>query len=824
MNEQHLDALLNAMTLEEQVSLLAGASFWTTVAVERLHIPALKVTDGPNGARGGGSLVGGVKAASFPVAISLASTWNTALVTQVGQALAQEAQSKGAQVLLAPTVNLHRSTQNGRNFECYSEDPFLSARVCVAYIQGVQRQGVGATVKHYVGNESEFERMSISSDIDERALRELYLVPFEAAVKEARTWAVMCSYNKLNGTFASENRRLLTDILKREWGFDGVVMSDWFATHTTLESMNAGLDLEMPGPAKYRGQKLLEAVRAGEVPAEAIQDSARRVLRLLTRVGAFERPAPAGEQAIDRPEHRALIRRAGAEGTVLLKNDGVLPLDPKRLKKLALIGPNAMTAQIMGGGSAQVNAHYRVSPYEGIQAQLGGSVVLGYEAGCANHKLLPLLQQPVTAEYFNNRGLSGEGVSGTGLTQAEVMWLDEPAPGVSAGSFSARLSTRFTPDEDGEHHFGLVSAGLSRLLVDGRLVVDNWSAWKQGDTFFGAGSEEATGKLDLRAGHAYEVTIEYASPAEDIMGIRAVRAGVTRPLGDEHLERAARLAADCDVALVFVGHNGEWDTEGVDRPHMDLVGRQNELVERVARANPNTVVVLQTGAPVTLPWLDAVAGVLQAWYPGQEAGNAIADVLFGGVAPSGRLPQTFPVRLEDNAAHGNYPGANGRVRYGEGVFTGYRHHDTKNIAPLFPFGFGLTYTTFAYGDLRLSAEALQPGDTLTVTLDVTNTGPRAGQEVVQLYVRDEQASLPRPEKELKGFLKVDLAPGETKRVTLTLGMRALAYFDDASAAWVAEAGRFEVLVGSSSRDIRARAAFTLQRDWVGSLETAQAAF
>ncbi|MCY1075204.1 beta-glucosidase [Archangium lansingense] len=824
MNEQHIDTLLNAMTLEEQVSLLAGASFWMTVPVERLGIPAIKVSDGPNGARGGGSLVGGVKAASFPVAISLASTWNTALVAQVGQALGQEAHSKGARVLLAPTVNLHRSTQNGRNFECYSEDPFLSAQVCVAYIQGVQGEGVGATVKHYVGNESEFERMSISSEIDERALRELYLVPFEAAVKEARTWAVMCAYNKLNGTFASENRRLLTDILKREWGFDGVVMSDWFATHTTVESVNAGLDLEMPGPTKHRGQKLLEAVRAGEVHAETLQDSARRVLRLLTRVGAFERPAPAEEQAIDRPEHRALIRRAGVEGTVLLKNDGVLPLDPKQLKKLALIGPNVQTAQIMGGGSAQVNAHYRVSPYEGIQAQLGEGVELAYEAGCSNHKLLPLLQGQLSAEYFSNRDLSGEAVSGPSVAQAEVMWSTEPAPGVNADSFSARLSTRFTPVEDGEHHFGLVSAGLSRLFVNGQLVVDNWGAWKQGETYFGAGSQEATGTLRLQVGHAYDVTIEYATPAEGVMGLRAVRAGVTLPLGTEHLERAAQLAASCDVALVFVGHNGEWDSEGQDRSHMELVGRQNELIERVASANPNTVVVLQTGSPVSLPWLDKVAGVLQAWYPGQEAGNAIADVLFGAADPSGRLPQTFPVRLEDNAAHAHYPGGNGKVRYGEGLFVGYRHHDTKNIAPLFPFGFGLSYTTFAYGGLRMSAESLQPGDTLTVTLDVTNTGQRAGQEVVQLYVRDERASLPRPEKELKGFCKVDLRPGETKTVTLTLGMRALAYFDDARAAWVAEAGRFEVLVGSSSRDLRARAAFTLQRDWVQPLERSQAAF
>lgn len=808
--EARIEALLAAMTLDEQVALLAGANFWTTVPIERLGIPAIKVSDGPNGARGGGSLVGGVKAASFPVGIALAASWNTALVEQIGQALADEAKSKGARVLLAPTVNIHRSTLNGRNFECYSEDPYLSARLAVAYVGGLQSQGVSATIKHFVGNESEFERMTMSSEIDERALREIYLPPFEAAVREAGTWAVMCSYNKLNGTYASEHQALLVDLLKREWGFDGVLMSDWFATHSTADAANHGLDLEMPGPARFRGEQLVAAVRAGEVDTAAVQESARRVLRLIDRVGAFGDPAIPDEQAIDRPEHRALIRRAGAEGSVLLKNDGVLPLDKRALRTIALIGPNAKTAQIMGGGSAQVNAHYRVSPFEGVAAQAAGEeLALGYELGATNYKFLPLLGHACTLEYFNGRELAGPVVHRAEAASAELMWLHDLPTGVQPSAFSVRLRTRYTPEAAGEHQFSLISAGPSRLLVGDQLVVDNWDGWKRGDTYFGEGNAEAIGPVALQAGQSYDVTIEYASPGAGSLGIKAVRAGAIRPLGDDAIERAAALAAAADVAVLFVGLTGEWDSEGADRPHMDLPGRQNELIARVAAANPRTVVVLQSGGPVTMPWLGQVAAVLQSWYPGQECGNAIADVLFGAVSPSGKLPQTFPQRLQDNPAYINYPGDNGRVRYGEGIFVGYRYYEKKQIAPLFPFGFGLSYTSFAYGQLRLSAPALGPDEQLAISVDVTNTGERAAQEIVQLYVRDPEARVTRPEQELKGFAKVELAPGETKTVTLALDRRALAYWDDLQHAWVAEAGAFELAVGASSSDIRARASFQL---------------
>jgi beta-glucosidase len=819
--EARINALVDAMTLEEQVSLLAGADFWTTVPIERLDIPAIKVTDGPNGARGGGSLVGGVKAASFPVSIALASTWNTELVEQIGQALADEARSKSARVLLGPTVNIHRSTLNGRNFECYSEDPFLSSQVCRAYITGLQRAGVAATIKHFVGNESEFERMTISSEIDERALREVYLPPFEVAVKDAQVWAVMAAYNKLDGTFASEHPRLLTGILRREWGFDGVVMSDWFATHSTVEGAEAGLDLEMPGPTRHRGDQLVQAVHSGQVSADSVRESARRVLRLIARVGAFDDPSMVEEQAIDRPEHRTLIRRAGAESIVLLKNESILPLDKNSLNVVAVIGPNARTAQIMGGGSAQLNAHYRVSPEQGIAGHVGPTVRVEHAAGCTNNKLLPVLRGKFNVEYFNTPDLSGPVVFREERADGEAMWFNEVAPGVDRAPFSVRLSGRYTPETSGEHQFGLTSVGLSRLFLNGTLLVDNWDAWAPGDTYFGRGSKEATGTINLEANRTYAVTVEYAYQTDGPLGMKALRIGAMRPLGDEALEEAVRLAAAADVAVLCVGLNGEWDTEGQDRPHMDLVGRQNELITRVAAANPRTIVVLQTGGPVTMPWLSHVPAVLQAWYPGQECGNAIADVLFGQVNPAGRLPQTLPVRVEDNPAFINYPGENGRVRYGEGIFVGYRYYDKKQIEPLFPFGHGLSYTSFEYADLRLSTDSIAPGGDLTVSIDVRNTGARAGQEVVQLYVRDPQARLMRPPKELKGFRKVSLQPGETRRVSLTLDMRALAYFDDAAAAWVAEGGTFEVLVGSSSRDIRARAMFTLTGDWVQPVDTAE---
>ena len=816
---EFIDSLLGQMTLQEKAALLAGVDMWHTVPVERLDIPSLKMTDGPNGARGSGRSANSLTAACFPVGIALAATWNTELVERVGQALAQETLSKGARVLLAPTVNIHRSPLNGRNFECFSEDPYLSARMAVAYINGVQSQGVGATVKHFICNDSEFERHTISSEVHERALREIYLVPFKAAVQEAGVWAVMASYNKVNGVYASENADTLTRILRDEWGFDGLIMSDWYGTKSTAASVNAGLDLEMPGPAIWRGENLLQAVKDGEVNEAIIDKRAHRVLQLIDKAGMFTQRATTPEQAIDRPEHRALAREAAAEGVVLLKNEhDVLPLRRETLRSLAIIGPNAKTARIMGGGSSTVNPHYAITPFAGITASAGDGISVGYEPGCTNHKLLPLLDSSLLSpdrerterglilEFFNNADLSGAPVLTTRTGATELYWLGQVPEGVDARQFSVRCSGWFMPQETGTYIFGLVSAGLSRFFIDGREVIDDWTQQTAGESYYGIGTIEVKDTIDLEAGRAYEFAIELSKNA--MVPLTAMHLGCLLQLPADALERAARLAAAADVALICVGLSNEWESEGFDRPDMELVGEQAALIEQVAAANKHTVVILNTGSPITMPWLDRVAAVAQAWYPGQECGNAIADVLFGDVTPSGKLSQTFPARLEDNPAFINYPGENGRVYYGEGLFVGYRYYEKKDITPLFPFGFGLSYTTFGYSNLRLSSTQIGPDDTLSVMVDITNTGQRVGKEVVQLYVRDATSSLQRPNKELKSFAKVQLAPGETKTVTLTIARDALAYYDDLAQKWVAEAGEFVALVGSSSQDIRATATFT----------------
>ncbi|SMQ73663.1 beta-glucosidase [Devosia lucknowensis] len=803
MTATRIRQLLEQMTLEEKVAILSGEDFWSVPSIERLGIGKLRVSDGPNGARGGGSLVGGVKSASFPVGIAIGSTWNVELAREIGTALADEVKSKGAHMLLAPTVNIHRSVTNGRNFECYSEDPLLSAELAVAYIGGLQDQGIGATIKHFVGNESEIERTTISSEIDERSLREIYLIPFEWAVKKAGTWGIMSSYNRLNGTFTSEHNWLLGTVLRDEWGYDGIVMSDWFGSHSTSETVNAGLDLEMPGPPRDRGQKLVDAVNAGSVTVETLDDRVLAMMRLMERVGSLDDHRPHQERADDRPEHRALIRRAGAEAAVLLKNDGVLPLAGEG--KIAVIGPNAKTAQIMGGGSAQLNAHYRVSPWQGLVSALGEGR-LNYAKGCTNDRFQPVLRGEFAVDYFDNLTLSGEPVYRGSIEDAQTFWIGQVAEGkVDALNFSARVRGTFTPEASGVHKVGIYSAGFAKVFVDGKLIADAWSNWTKGRTFFEEGCDEVVGEIMLEAGRAHEVMIEFCTKDFSTLGLAAFACGIGLPLGDEAIADAVAAARGAETALVFIGRNGEWDTEGSDLPGIVLPGRQNELVEAIAAVNPCTVVVLQSGGPVEMPWAGKVAAVVSAWYPGQEAGNAIADVLTGAAEPGGRLPQTFPVRWADNPAHSQdrevYPGLEGKVRYEEGIFVGYRHYDKVGMAPLYPFGFGLGYTSFTLSDLKADDSRFEADGTVTVTLTVANTGKRAGSTVVQLYVSDTEASAQRPEKELKAFSKLKLDAGESRSVELSLDARSFAFFDSEKKCWVVEAGDFVLHAGQSSADL-----------------------
>ena len=564
----HIETLISQLTLDEKISLLGGADAWHTVAIPRLGIPAIKTTDGPNGARGA-SRTGVPTSACFPVGIALGATWNPDLVEEIGGALAEEVQSKGAHILLAPTVNIHRSPLAGRNFECYSEDPYLSGVLASAYIDGLQKRGVGACIKHFVCNDSEFERHSMSSEVGERALREIYLKPFEMALKQARPWTLMSAYNRINGVWASENDYTLLDILKGEWEFDGLVMSDWYGTYTR-RAIAGGLDLEMPGPPSWlKTEHVRAALETGETDEAHIDDKVRRLLRTIKRVGAFENPELQAEQAIDRPEHRALIRRAGAESMVLLKNeDDILPLDPDRPQTIAVIGANAKWASVMGGGSAQVAAHYVVSPLEGIQNRVGDSVRVEYAVGRYLHRMLPnidktWLRRPdseeagVVMEYFAETDLSGEVRHTETLDVMESSWFGDFVADMDARQFSVRLSTDLTVPESGRYFLGLSCAGQGRLWVDGELLIDNWA--KEPLDF-----SEKQVEMDLQAGQRYRLAAEYGWAARG--NWRGLHLGILPAAETDLMAEAEALAADADIVLLFAGLTAEWEGEGSDRP------------------------------------------------------------------------------------------------------------------------------------------------------------------------------------------------------------------------------------------------------------------
>ncbi|NCD32539.1 MAG: beta-glucosidase [Spartobacteria bacterium] len=802
-NEHIIEELLDQMTLEEQVSLLSGEDIWSLPAIDRLGIHKMRVTDGPNGARGSGTIISETTAAAFPVGISLGSTWNPELVHDIGQAIAQEVKSKCAHVSLAPTVNMQRTATNGRNFECFSEDPELTAALATAYIKGQQAEGVASVIKHFAANESEIERTTSSSEVDERTLREVYLRPFEDAVKKADVWAVMSSYNKLNGTYTAENHWLLTETLRGDWGFNGTVMSDWYGSHSTVPTIHAGLDIEMPGPTRDRGETLVAAVNEGVVSRKTLRERVRNVLRLMVRTGAIHDDRPFIELSEDRPEHRALIRKAGAEGSVLLKNENtLLPLDKDTCGTMAVIGPNAKVAQIMGGGSAQLTPHYRISPWQGLVDKVGENR-LTFAEGCSNYRFEPLYTGDISVEFFPNQELSGEPVFQETIKTGLAFWdLSFAGNTVSILHFSARMKTTYKPLETGTYHLGFHCAGLAKLYVNGELVIDAWTKWKKGRTFFEEGCDEIVAPLQLEAGKAYDIQIDFRNRKPDHLVHSAWRLGLSQPLTTRDIEQAAEAARAADIAVVFVGRSGEWDTEGSDLDNITLPGRQNELVEAVLLANPKTIVVLQTGGPVELPWIEKAPALLQAWYPGQECGNAIADVLFGDQEPSGRLPQTFPERWSDNPTCTDdpliYPGVDGRVTYAERLNMGYRHYDLHAVPSLFPFGYGLGYTEFTLSNMTVR---VTDQNRVEVSVDIKNAGGRPGSTVVQLYTSEVSSKVDRPIKELKTFAKIMLPSGESKTLYFTLGHRDFAYCDVERKGWRVDAGAFQISMGFNAAEM-----------------------
>jgi beta-glucosidase len=794
--EARIDELLDELDLDERATLTAGTDNWRVAGVGRAGIGDLKMTDGPTGARG--DLTTGARAVCFPVGSAIGSTWDVDLVAEIAAVLAEEAQSKGAQVLLGPTVNIHRHPLAGRNFECYSEDPELTARLAVAFIGALQAGGVGASLKHFVCNDSEFERHTISSEVDERTLREVYLRPFEAAVAEADPWTIMAAYNRINGTYGTEHRRLQRDVLKQEWGWSGAIVSDWHATHDTVAAGNGGLDIQMPGPAAQFGPALAEAVRAGDVEEAELEDKARRILRLYARTGKLDAPEERPETSIDTPEHRALARRAASAAAVLLTNDGVLPL-PAAPGRVVVIGPNAVPGRIQGGGSSEVAAHYQVPPLDGIRARLGDGVT--FERGVGLGLFAPPVDPGLLRGYafheqlFATKDLSGDPYREQSVAEVSLSFFAASVPRLGSGSFSARWSTRFTPDQSGQWTLSLAAAGTARILVDGDVVLEDADTGPEMAIWVRALTEHRT-TLELEAGRTHDLVVELRTPEHGVLP--HIRFGAEAPDPGTELARAVAAAADADTVIVVVGASSDFETEGEDRASFELPGRQDELVTRVAAANPNTVVVVNAGSPVPMPWVDDVRAVLWTWYPGQEFGNALADVLVGDTDPGGRLPTTFPERLQDTPAYTSYPGDFGTVRYGEGLYVGYRWYDARAIDPLFPFGHGLSYTTVEMG--HVSASVAGSGD-VTVDVAVTNTGDRRGSEVIQVYVEPPSGPITHPVRQLAGFAKVTLEPGESTVVPVRVPVRALAHWDPVATTWQVAEGLHGLWVGRSSRDL-----------------------
>lgn len=793
--EERVNDLLTRMTLEEKIDQLSGTGF-DTKENKRLGIPVLRMSDGPVGVRFG-------QATAFPAAVGIAAAWNRELTQKIGAVIAKEAKAKGYNYLLGPCVNIHRHPLGGRNFESYGEDPFLAARMAVAYIEGIQGENILASVKHFACNNQEWERHRVDVLMDERTLREIYLPAFKAAVVEAGAWTVMAAYNLLNGEHCTENKHLLTDILKEEWGFDGFVVSDWDATYSTVKTAVSGMDLEMP-LGKFFDRKLLEAVKNGDVSEAVIDDKVKRLMRVRFKAGLFDRTETADEAVVHRDEHKQLALEAAGESIVLLKNkNNLLPLDKNKIKSIAVLGPNAVYTRIGGGGSSKVTPFYAVSPMDGLKKAVGKNVEIKYAFGTAIkgdiHPLSPEYMTPsnrsqgengLWAEYFPNLELKGKPVLTRCDKQIDFNWgYDSPHPALHRADdknlFSIRWTGKLLPPKTGLYHLKLINNDGIRVYLDNKLLVDNW---KKNLLKFNGGSVELTG------GKVYDIRIEYFFDG----GISIVKFGWEIP-GQDSIAEAAALAKESDVAIVFAGLSDRFESESFDRGKLELPN-QDKLINAVAAANPNTVVVLETGGPVLMnPWLDDVAAVVQAWYPGQEGGNAIADILLGNVNPSGKLPVSFIKSYDDSPAFKDYKDKSLKSHYSEGIFVGYRYLDIHKIEPHFPFGHGLSYTQFAYSGLRV--EPLTDG-AFAVNVEIENTGTVKGAEVVQVYIKDMESSVERPEKELKGFFKVFLEPGEKQTVRITLNRETFAFYSTRQNRWVVEPGEFEIQVGSSSRDIR----------------------
>lgn len=803
--------LVARLSLEQKVRLLTGSDSWTLYSEAAVGLRPIVMSDGPAGVRGT-SYDPSNPSTSLPCGVALAATWDEKLIEELAVALGREARAKGVDVLLAPTVNIVRTPLSGRGFECFSEDPFLTSRIAVAYVRGVQRAGVAATVKHYVANDSETERHTYDARITEPVLRELYLPPFEACIAEADAFLVMAAYNSVNGATMTANPRLLQELLKGEWGFTGVVVSDWSATTSTVPSAAAGLDVIMPGPIGPWGDGLLEAVRGGEVSEAQIDDKVARILLLGRRIGALNghispeaaKPVTSKHSALIDP---VLVRDVTARSFALLRNEGgLLPLWNGNVARIAVIGPNAVEAQTQGGGSVRVLPVVRPTAADAVSDAL--DVYVTVDQGCLTNPYVPApslesVQDPVTHKQgvrLEVRTADGDVVHDAPFAKTDVTWWDQLPESVQVAGSQIIMRARYRPTLSGPHLIGAAGVGRIRIFVDGSVIAEGETRKPQDQVEALSRPPQLRAPVELHAGREAEVRIEY-TPA---VGFTALRLGIGPELEDgKLLDDAVKAAAAAEVAVVVVGSADGTESEGYDRATMALPGRQDELVHRVAAVNRNTIVVVNSGMPVLMPWVDEVAAIIQAWLPGQAFGEALAEVLSGGAEPGGRLPVSIP-KLESDSPVLHATPEGGRLDYSEGLLVGYRGYDRSGTEPLFPFGHGLGYTEWSYESLSV-ARSITGGQDLEVAVTVRNAGTRAGREVVQLYLETGDDDPRRPVRVLAGFANVTAEPGERVEARMTVPARAFMRFHELARAWIAHPGLYMLRVGRSSRDLRLQA-------------------
>ncbi|KAG8948268.1 hypothetical protein FRC04_009906 [Tulasnella sp. 424] len=845
--DANISDVLAQLSDEEKMTLLGAPNWWNTNKIDRLGVPPIRMSDGPNGVRGSSHFLSS-PAQCIPCATSMGATFDPELIREAGAFLAAEAKLKSAVCLLAPTCNIQRNPLGGRAFESFSEDPHLSGTLAAAYVNGLQKNGVAATIKHFVCNDQEHERTAASSEVSDRALREIYLMPFMIAQRDAQPIAYMTSYGRVNGTHASESPWLIGEegILRKEWGFKGLVMSDWFGTYGVDLPIKAGLDLEMPGPPRWRNPLLMSGTYGCQkVTIADIENRAANVLEFAQRIARLSPDTVFGDgvehETKDTPEVKAFNRRLASEGMVLLKNsNSALPLG-KGLK-VAVIGPNAKGRVASGGGSAFLKSSYVVRPWEGLSQNVPEGTTLEYSLGCYAHKYLPTLETQLTtssgkpgwtATFFSNDASgqpTGEPLGEYVLNDTRVK-LNDFIPAGLTPTWTMKLSGNLHVESDGPFELGLTVSGRAKLWVDDKLAIDNWTKQRPGDFFYGQGTIEEKATLELKASKPAKVYVEYSNVTPDdgrkrdlsqpalMLGVRLGGCPAIDP--DRAVEDAVTLAKNSDAAILVVGLTSEWEAEGSDRPTMDLPARQHELIEKVSAANPRTVVVIQAGSATSIPYVDSAAAILQAWYSGNEVGNAIADVVFGKVNPSGKLPISLPRRIEDiGPAAFNIRSENGKILYAEDLFVGYKNYTRTGVKPLFPFGFGLSYSTFSVSKLEASAPAGKDASSFSVELsvNVTNTSSLPGSEVVQAYITLPSTSkLTHPSQQLKAFTKVkNLSPGETATAVLKLSKYSVSYWDDRINHWVAEKGEYTVHVGTSSAELPLTGTFVIDQAFTWS--------